>query len=357
MKRKLRREIKGKYESEIANVANLLLTDADESQVSSSINKAEAYAKILGASGPNREIFWAIGIALLCVLIGGLLWSRHTANSKFLLNLRSDAIRIRTAKKWSQQENFAETRLVPNGGIQIMNSDDIKIAGRSCGPSLTLSGSTIQLTKLSLEAHSEIELVGGQNYLSIFIKQSSAHGEFTYVGDARSSEEKSPCISKQEGARAISVPETISFKYGGQSVTPLALNVRPPTLWPFRNLEVDSIDFSQELPPGSGEFETTINKGSITLYDSQAVHEFREGDRLKLEGVSGRCLKIWAEDGINAICELASRDILLGPKGSEKNLAPTYLEYLYHKKPLGFLWSSVVFLWGILWGVRQFFRR
>jgi hypothetical protein len=43
----------------------------------------------------------------------------------------------------------------------------------------------------------------------------------------------------------------------------------------------------------------------------------------------------------------------IGPKGFEKNLAPSLLEYFYHHQRFGFFWGVVAFLWGILWGLKE----
>ena len=72
-----------------------------------------------------------------------------------------------------------------------------------------------------------------------------------------------------------------------------------------------------------------------------------------IEGVEGRLRKVGHGSEIELVFEGTVETLLLGPKGFEKNLSPSYLEYLYVRKPLAFFWGAVVFLWGLLWRVRK----
>jgi hypothetical protein len=70
-------------------------------------------------------------------------------------------------------------------------------------------------------------------------------------------------------------------------------------------------------------------------------------------GIDGRLIKISHGSDINLIYEGTVEQLLIGPKGYEKNLSPSYLEYFYVRKPLAFFWGAVVFLWGLLWRIRK----
>jgi hypothetical protein len=64
-------------------------------------------------------------------------------------------------------------------------------------------------------------------------------------------------------------------------------------------------------------------------------------------------VNLWATDTINIIFEGTARQIQVGPEGFERNLVPTYLQYFYHQQSLAFFWSTIGFLWGILWSIRK----
>jgi hypothetical protein len=118
---------------------------------------------------------------------------------------------------------------------------------------------------------------------------------------------------------------------------------------------VQALSFFREniSEPGSVFFESAISSGRINIHDVSGHETLNEGDRLIMEGVEGRLLKISHGSEINLVFEGAVEKLLLGPKGFEKNLSPSFLEYLYVRKPLAFFWGAVVFLWGVLWRVRK----
>lgn len=279
------------------------------------------------------------------------MWSIRVPNTKFLLHAQCDLIHLQLAKKWSNgDESFDANRTPTKDEAEIKNADEIKIAGRPCDTSLTINEGNIQLTKLVLGAKTELEITARKDYLELYSSKGPIEGVLGFAGPVKFAKGGEQC-GKNVGPN--DPPEMITFSSSGQGRVPTSLKILPAISWPLRNLEVDLIDFSKETVPGSGEFETTIKKGTITLYDTARAENLQEGDRLKLEGVQGGCQKVWVENGINVICELTAKEILLGPKGAEKNLVPSLLDYLYYKKSLAFLWSVVTFLCGTLWGVRQ----
>lgn len=80
-----------------------------------------------------------------------------------------------------------------------------------------------------------------------------------------------------------------------------------------------------------------------------------DGDQLIVSGVNSTLLEIASDElGFKIIFQGTIKEIKAGPSGFEQNLMPTWLEYLYHHEQLAFFWSVVVFLWGLFWGLRNF---
>jgi hypothetical protein len=104
----------------------------------------------------------------------------------------------------------------------------------------------------------------------------------------------------------------------------------------------------------SEAFESSIKSGTVTLYDVPNTRILREGDRLRLADGVGTIVMITSTGrGMKLVFEGTAKSIVIGPEGAQINLAPSVLEYLYHREPLTFLWGGVTFLWAFLWGARK----
>jgi hypothetical protein len=118
------------------------------------------------------------------------------------------------------------------------------------------------------------------------------------------------------------------------------------------------IGFLEESRPGSGHFGSVILSGNVKLPDTGKTENLGKWDHLILKGVQSRRIEFSnAENGIHVFFEGTVSKVLVGPQGFEKNLTPTYLEYIYHQQRLGFFWSVIVFLWGMLWSIRHMIFR
>ena len=80
-----------------------------------------------------------------------------------------------------------------------------------------------------------------------------------------------------------------------------------------------------------------------------------DGDQLIASGVHSTRFEIASDKhGFKIIFQGTVKEIKAGPSGFEQDLLPTWLEYLYHQEQLAFFWSVIVFLWGVFWGLRNF---
>jgi len=359
MKPGLRKKLEQKYQIEIDKAAQLLLENGDEADATSAVKKVEHYSQLLEATKASRrkERFWALGVAALCLMIAGLLWSLRISTTPFLLNIQTSAVRMKVTKEWRHQESFSEAKSLPDSEVEVDGADEVNLDGLPCGRSALVRGGKAQLTDLRLAADSEIELTAKHDHLQLSAQKGRVQGEITFVGPVEIANDDDVCSKKKLGKTTSDIPQSISFNSEARVGEPLFLETRPPVPWSLRNLEVADLEFSEETIPGSGEFETSIRKGNVTLFDTFTTVTLQEGDQLRLEGLKGKCSRVWADDGLNLICELSARKILLGPADGERNLSPSWLEYLYHKQSLAFLWGVLTFLCGTLWGIRNIIWR
>jgi hypothetical protein len=97
-----------------------------------------------------------------------------------------------------------------------------------------------------------------------------------------------------------------------------------------------------------------VLQGDLVLLLNEKSQALLEGDHITFEGFESERLVIRPENGVlNISIEGQADQISAGPKGYEKNLAPTLLEYLYYQQQLALFWSAVLFLWGLFWSLRN----
>ena len=98
-----------------------------------------------------------------------------------------------------------------------------------------------------------------------------------------------------------------------------------------------------------------LKSGTARFNDTAwPVLELREGDFLSMRPAATAILDAKGAKGvIHMTVNGAVSALRVGDSATSTELAPSYLEYLYNKKSLAFFWSAIVFLWGLIWSVRN----
>jgi len=361
MNKELRQRLEAKRDELINEAGERLLTDA-EADIGKIVGHVETYSKLLAASKPppSRERVWAVVVVVLCLSSAGLLWSLPVSSTRITLNLQSDAIELKLADIWSWSGDLQlDTNLMV---FEALSTIEGLLLGSSIESSnsnawITVEGGQASLKKLGMNQHGvlRIERTGG-GQIDFFLRAAKFRGQFIVLGSMYLSVGKEiGTASYEKHLEELTIPESIAFGANGDSVVPTRFKVRPHEPWVLWDLRVQDLRFSRETPaePGAVAFVPSILQGTLTLLDVSETVALRAKDRLTLTGVEGRVVELTAKDGINLIFEGIAKKVQVGPKGFERNLAPTYLAYIYHQRQLAFFWGAVVFLWGVLWGVRR----
>ncbi len=106
-----------------------------------------------------------------------------------------------------------------------------------------------------------------------------------------------------------------------------------------------------------GQFISSIQKGLVYVYDSEKNFTIRKDENLTLDVKKINKLNIVIENNkISTYIEGTFKSAKINSSINTKDLSPSLFQYLYVNKPLKSLWSSIVFIWGIIWGIKGFFR-
>jgi len=359
MNNELRQRIKTKLDKEIDGTATRLLQNDDNEQVADGLRNIDACTKLLKATRPDpfREWILASFVALVCLVIAGLLWYLRLPKIHVSLKVQSKAVMFQLKKSWRPHKSYAVDKL----RIERLNEIfapalEMEIQNKSDEAWLEVDGSNVMLQKLDFGQNGFLELNPKSERLEIFYRGSSLKGEVAVSGvSAVSAGENLNKARTFHINKDFKIPESIRFIAKSNGMVPTLIKIYPEGEWTFQDIYVQQLNFFRERisEPGSIFFESAINKGNISIHDVSMNKTLHEGDWLMMRGVEGRLLKIGHGSEINLIFEGTVEKLLLGPKGFEKNLSPSYLEYFYVRKPLAFFWGAVVFLWGLLWRVRK----
>jgi hypothetical protein len=211
---------------------------------------------------------------------------------------------------------------------------------------------------LELDSNGIVEFDTGSSRLTISIKNTTVKGAFSVedISLLSTTGIKEAVIKEKK----LQYPEMIEFRGSGHSKVPINIIFEIKTLekgkdWHFNNMKTDRVNFLKEEVSRGGEhsFISTIKQGKVKLYDVPGEEIIYKNDVVKMEHIALRHLEIACSDDIRIFAEGAIKNLEIGPRGFEKNLAPSYLEYFYHNRSFGFFLSAVSLIWGFLWGIKK----
>jgi hypothetical protein len=150
-------------------------------------------------------------------------------------------------------------------------------------------------------------------------------------------------------------PESLNFIAAEQGAVPTTLAMGANQPYVLHSILVNGLAFVRELRTTvtSSQFISTIVSGSISLPEVKKQIYLRSGEWLKFEVLSGRLTQLDIGEKIKIQFEGIAKGIQLGPQGFERKLEPNWLTYIYNQEKLVFIWSSFLFVWGILWSIRK----
>jgi len=307
----------------------------------------------------KQKYIWSIIFVIICIVLVGLSCTLRISKVSVLFDLYLDGLVFSLQDEWKVNDQVIADAYYINNLQQV--STDEQPAEFIEKPSdtsfaevfdMSIEGERVKLTQFELPSNTLIELEINPNQLQIYAKGSQLSGRFSIRrGQA--------VINGEEQQYNIPInlpPSTISFKTikTNYDYDPIRFDLNGNHFWEFTNLRVNSLNFYRENPPNSGSFESTIESGKISIYESESQIILTRGEALSIEIASNRSTSIKKlEDKFHLSFEGEVMKIIAGPEGFEKNLKPTLLEYFYYNKRLTFLWSAIVFIWGLLWSIRN----
>ena len=278
------------------------------------------------------------------------------------MDVTSESLTIRLAKQisWSGDWDLS------GGLLRLEDMSRIEIPPELAAEN-TLSGRAwlegnngdFALRHLEIQAKAELSVKKAElQSLDINSRNSPLLGQLQVSGAPKIEAGRSPQESEKLSEAHFDIPGTVTFFHNGSQV-PAILRVTPRGELTLADLAVDEISFAREKTDSETSFRSGIVRGDLTMLTTGEKHPPLEaGSRLRLEGVEGVISGLTISgDRIHLAFEGTVRSASVGPPGFERELKPSFLEYIYHQQRLGFFWAVASFLWGVLWSTRTLIFR
>ena len=333
--------------------ARLLMEDNDVEAAKESLDRAELAGKILAATEKSASrSYISIGIGFICLILAGLVWSVRIPVTEIDLKIEAEGVTLlRLSEDWA-----TNIQVTPQA-FYLNNINELTAPGLGINASvavLELSGQAVTLQQLGLSAGASVEMESRKDELVFYVHKGVLSGKLN-AAEARLSLTQEGNPAKLEIQIPAGIPETLAFKSIRSTAEPVKLVLDTPGTWDFSGFQTEAFRVCREDPPGTGRCVSTLHSGMVKLLATGRSVQLMGGDQLIVRGVRGTRIKMASnEHGIQLIFQGAVNAIKAGPAGFEQDLAPSWLEYLYHQKQLIFFWSVIVFLWGMLWSLRSF---
>jgi hypothetical protein len=356
----LRKQLSDARAAEIARTADQLKSEPS-AVPAEGLERIRAYTTLLAALPPNptHEKRWAMAIAIAAALTAGLLWGTRLPRTRVLVNVDASALELTLAEAWSMAGSDAPAA---SPGVRIdaltaLSGSLVNLKGETNDAWLRADGYRVRPAELSLEKNGQlvIQMAARDGAVQWFSRGARLSGVIEIDGAGTLSAGASNGQTDSTYNGALSDVESVRFSSSGANAVATMLAFGPITSWTIRDLAVNRLSFSwdERAQPGGAARRTPVIGGEVTLFDSSTKVPLGDGERLSLQDLRGRIVELRIDKQIHLRVEGDVGEIIIGPKGFERTLTPTYLEYFRSHPSISVFWSAAVFVAGSLWSAKR----
>jgi hypothetical protein len=219
-----------------------------------------------------------------------------------------------------------------------------------------LSGGNVDLQMLEVDKNASVEIYTDPDEVTIHAGRARLTGRITVTGKVKVTAGPRAGETSVSDSYEIDIPETVEFAVTRPQSVPSQLTVHSPGPWSLGRPQTTNLSFTREELKGAGErwLMSGIKSGTARFSDTAwPVLDLREGDLLTMRPTKSAVLDAKGDKGVIHMTVNGAVSGFRVGDSTKTELAPSYLEYLYNKKSLAFFWSAIVFLWGLIWSVRN----
>ena len=328
------------------------LLDGKTDSAKENIEWINLSTELISKSTERRNFQWALLIGIVCLIIISLGFTMHVRTAQVSVEIIASGVSFSFAEDWrSEQALIGDTFYINK--VKTVHSSLIPQIYHSSQPGLLeLSGSDIELKNIAFSKSGYIDMQKQRDNLILDVKNSRVFGRFSL---------RTGIIVINDDADTLDIPARrpkLTYTFETDSVTGIADNLHLD-IGNLENLDLNNLNISEatfrvENPPGSGQFESTIHHGNIHLFDTKEKINILENEKLFIKAVDCRQARVFLSNDKIGFKFVGKINALSGGfQNISKNYKPTYLKYFYHNQQLALFWSALVFLFGIIWSIKN----
>ena len=302
-------------------------------------------------------------VAVLCLAISSAvllgLALTPVGHAPFVLTAESLTISAVT------REPTMLTLVALRGEVTVEGADEISGARIEANTDSASKGATgrfvadkVFLREVQIPAHAVVDLDATPNAasLSITTLSGSIAGTVdlvtpTFIGVGRRAQG-----SRDPDAVSLADRELLRFRSSPDAAPsgPATVRITSNRLegWPIVN-EVwpQSLRFLQRRSStdSAPKYVSSLLKGTVVLPWTGATVQIERGDVLEIDDIDVGRFEMKVDDLVQVQVNGSAKRIGLRTGAAEKSLKPSLLEFLTRNHGVAMLWSSAVFIWGLLW--------
>jgi hypothetical protein len=361
----LRDSLEAQRKERIARASRRLLDGESPQAVRPELDEIDTYSKLLGAIEPEQRRTWIVPavVAVICVIVAGLLWSMKVRSTNIFMTAETENMRFTLGRPWRIEHAFHAPQIhaerlsivhAPNLGLNFDES--------SADAWFELNGGTSDVEFLEIDGGGSVEAGSGRDEVDLYASNARLRGKISVTGKVTVTGGPRAGETTVEQSFQLDVPETVEIAVSKPQRIASQLSIHTPGAWSLGRPSVNRLDFNREELRDAGQrsLVSEVKSGTLRFDDvSWPPVELREGDMVSVRPAASAVLMARGEkEAIHVTLSGAANEVRVGDASSQRQLAPSVLEYLYSQKSLSFFWGAIVFLWGFIWSVRNtIFRR
>jgi hypothetical protein len=360
MKALIRKSLESRRKEKIEATVAKTLSSNPPPDVTTDLDEIDRYSRVIDLTEPrwSRDSGLAVAVATLCVLVAGILWSSPIPHTNVSLAVDTESMRGEFARDWEFDRLF-QSSTMHFERLSTIEAPNLDLSIHETGGDawLKLEGGHLQLQSLQVREKSTWEAVSDVEQVSVFLGNGPIEGKVTVIGRVNVTAGPRDGQKSVDKQFDVAIPETIIFGAQDPHGVPAQLTVHSPLEWSLGKLPVSNLSFSMEQTTESADKTITsgIHSGTLQFSDTSlpATHLF-ENELLAVHQSEKARIEVRSQKGLmHVTLNGLVRNVTIGDEQAHRVLGPSYLEYFYNRKSWAFFWGAIVFLWGVLWGIRK----
>jgi hypothetical protein len=293
---------------------------------------------------------WPVIVSFLSILLIILSMTIHIPRTRIHLDVVTNAVSFTLDEDWKAETKFRSGQFYVDN-LNTVNAGGIGYAIRDFEEpfSMKLKGN-IMFSRFQFRRKAEVKLEMVNSRLSMSVKEDSIVSSIeAYNGTVLK--------VKLPGEDPVTIhgqyPETVAFSTNKSISSPITMKLMDTSAWQLKNISVMKVQFLDEKDLAERIFKSTIISGNLKILETGKEFRLEEEDHVFLKVVKSSRFKVQHENGkLRVRFEGLVSRLSQGPRDYVHNIKPTVIEYLYYQELWALVWSAILVLSGILWGIK-----